>query len=138
MDEKIYEVQGNFISRDMFWKSYDGRKNKIRDLEDTHILNLHNFIGRKVEESFNYWKNSDEDLDEERKIYREGVYEKYKAIFNIILQEIEIRNLDIEKVANGQSLPFKKDGIWMHWPKGSSNPVPLPNSYKFIMDMKDD
>ena len=130
-EEKTFEVEGKEYGRDTLWRTYDGRELPIRELEDTHILNLLNYIGRRVDKS----KKALDELDSSEVLgygYREHRLLGNKAMLNVIKQEIAIRDLDVSRVAGGKNLPFKKDGNWMIWKEGDRLPTQIPNSIDFI------
>jgi len=125
-------------SRETIWKSYDGSEKPIKDLEDSHILNLIDYTARRLEKEVAYLEsldpNDEDELDlyEIRKEQRQERVDRAKAIHQIIQEEAEMRNLDRSLVANGKRLPFKKDGKWMIWKEGDRLPTEVPQSIDFI------
>jgi hypothetical protein len=118
-------------TRDTLWRTYDGRELPIRELEDSHILNLLNYIGRKYDLAKQYLAEADPKDDIMLEIRQER-FDAQESLLNVINTEIDLRGLDRNRVADGKSLPFKKDGRWMEWKKGDPRPTPIPNSIDFI------
>jgi len=129
-------MDDDIFTRDSLWGTYDGRRIPIKDLEDTHILNLIDFVGRKVEKAEENFKDctGNEFVLE----IRADRLEREKTILKVINEEVDLRKLDRSKVANGKRLPFKKEGIWMEWKKGEPRPTPIPNSIDFIKPIGED
>jgi len=124
------------FTRESLWGTYDGRRIPIKELEDSHILNLIDFVERKVEKAAGYLEESDGnsilfEIKQER-------LDKQKEILKVINEEVDLRKLDRSKVADGKRLPFKKDGVWMEWRKGEPRPTPIPNSINFIKPIGED
>jgi len=147
MKEKIFKYQDKEYSRDTKWGTFDGRKIPFRDLEDNHILNLYNFIGRRIKKAEEDIKNMDSG---DNKIYKEEYYKELirplkvdklkinEILFQLVLQEIEIRDLDTDLVKNEKSLPFRKDGKWWEWKIGARMPTPIPNSIVFMKGLDEE
>jgi len=121
-------------TRNSTWETYDGRKSPIKDLEDTHILNLVNFMSRRVKKAEESVKEEIDKIDSIDLIInmRKKRLSKNQQVLKVILEEVELRNLDLTKIASGKSLPFKKDGRWWQWKEGDPRPTPIPNSIDFI------
>jgi len=142
MENKNTQYKEEFIfTRDSKWGIYDGRKIPIKDLEDSHILNLLGYLGRRVN---NYREQVEElrkDLSLEYSVLladlKQRHVEKNLVILNVINEEIEIRNLDRSKADGEHSLPFKKDGVWMEWKKDFPRPTPIPSSIDFMSPIED-
>ncbi len=132
MDEDTFEE----FSRETVWGTYDGREIPIKDLEDTHILNLLLYLGRRISNI----KKEMENIDKDNILYeiKSEKLCKNESILKVINEEIDLRGLDRNRVANGKSLPFKKDGKWMIWKEGDPRPTPIPNSIDFIKPIGED
>jgi len=129
------------FTRETEWGTYDGRKIPIKDLEDSHILNLLGYIGRRVNNYRKQLEELQEDLSSEYSVrmveLKQSRIDKNLVILNVINEEIEIRNLDRSKAAGEHSLPFKKDGVWMEWKKDCPRPTPIPASIDFMSPIED-
>ena len=142
--ENIKEDDGFIFNRESEWGTYDGRKVKIKDMEDSHVLNLLSYIGRRVssiqDQMNTYLKDGVTGGNEyESMMYavKQDCLDKNLKILNVINEEIDIRDLDRSKVEGEKSLPFKKDGIWMEWKKDAPRPTPVPSSIDFISPLED-
>jgi len=118
------------FTRESLWGTYDGRRIPIKELEDSHVLNLIDFVERRVEKIEKSLKDA---AGQEFVLeIRAEKLNKEKNILKVINEEVDFRKLDRSKVANGKRLPFKKEGVWMEWRKGERRPTPIPNSIDFI------
>ena len=140
MDAKYYNADGDEITRDTECGSYDGSLQQIKDLEDTHILNISVYLEDKLEK---YEQRKKQLLDEEdpfdlRDIKIERYDELIKtclAFIGIIKDEIELRELDIALVKEGP-IPFKdKNGRDMEWSVDEGKPMRVSNTLKYLKNL---
>jgi len=128
MDEELY-------TRESIWRTHDGRDLAFKDLEDSHILNLIEFMKNNVAKAEKALENSSNEFLLEIRTER---LNKNKSMLKVINEEVDLRKLDRSKVANGKRLPFKKEGVWVEWKKGEPRPTPIPNSIDFIKPIGED
>jgi len=131
MEKKSIHGDDEKFTRETKWRTYDGREIPIKDLKDTHVLNLLNYTWRNVEKYKKHLEEGDKTNEFIIEIRQERYY-KSLEMYNLINAEIELRRLDRSKVAGGKNLPFKKDGQWLIWKEGDRLPTPIPNSIDFI------
>lgn len=85
-------------SKDTVWTSHDGRRNKIRDLEDTHLANLILFVSKRS------WENDD-------------------ILVSVLKEEAKDRGLTDIFLERAQ-IPHKaRDGRWYMWDYDKNIPV---------------
>lgn len=129
------------FTRETKWRTYDGSEIPVKDLEDSHILNLLGYIGRSVTNYHKQIEDLSDDLSNEYNAWmldlKQSHLDKNLTILNVINEEIELRDLDRSKADGEHSLPFKKDGVWMEWKKGSPLPTQVPSSIDFISPVED-
>jgi len=129
------------FTRESEWRTHDGRKIPIKDLDDSHVLNLLNYMERSVNKSRKQIEKLDEDTNGEYPFSKirfiQNLLDKNLVKLNVINEEIELRNLDRSKSDGGHGLPFKKNGVWVEWKKGFSRPTPIPASIDFINPIED-
>ena len=78
------------IDRDMVWTTFDGRHIKIRDLEDTHVANLIDYLSH-------------------RRLSRDG------ELITFLKKEAKLRGLK-EGFLERAQIPHKdSEGNWMIW-----------------------
>jgi hypothetical protein len=131
------------FTREDTWRTYDGTVKPIKDLEDSHILNLIAYTAYKLEGYVSYLEELDPENDPEDMYgiqyeMRQRRVSKYTAIHQVIQEEVDLRNLDRSLVSEGKRLPFKKDGKWMIWKKGDKAPTEVPQSIDFIKPLGDE
>lgn len=142
MENKSISEDDKFeFTRETKWGTYDGRRIPIKDLEDSHILNLLGYVGRRVTNYRKQLEELSEDLSSEFNVRMAELKQKHidknLIILNVINEEIEIRNLDRSKAEGEDSLPFKKNGVWMEWKKDCPRPTPIPASIDFMSPIED-
>ena len=128
------------FTRESKWSSYDGTEVPIKDLEDTHILNLIEFTYNniiKAQESVANYVCDGSDYSASKLELRVERLEFKKQVHEVINAEVELRGLDLSRVSDGKRLPFLKNGEWMVWKKGERSPTAIPKSIDFIKPVKD-
>ena len=123
------------ITRNTLWQTYDGRIIPIKNLEDSHILNLLNYLTNKI-------KGLKKDIKNSNNKYIKNIFQtasdKSQAVLKVIDKEIDRRKLDRSLVAGDKTLPFQdKNGNWMEWKTGSPLPTKIPQSIDFINPLKE-
>lgn len=125
-------------SRETLWGTYDDRELPIKDLEDSHILNLLTYLGKRVLLLESGLSSLDRTKEETLYNIKSNRLRINKRLLEVINEEIDLRGLDRDLVSGGKPLPFKKDGRWMIWKDGDRAPTPIPNSIDFIKPINED
>ena len=126
-----YETKNKSITRDTLWGTHDGRRVAFKDMEDTHLLNMLGFLGRRIEKIKNDIKDFPE-MDPDTLSFLCCKLTLNEDMLKVVDGEVDSRKLDRSLVADGKSLPFKKGDDWYIWKKGDSKPTKIPNSIDFI------
>lgn len=127
-------------SRETIWGSHDGRELPIKELEDSHILNLLTYIGKRKSRIEDSIKEIDPVININLYEYKISALNRNKSLLKVINEEIDLRGLDIKLVEGGKPLPYKIGGRWYIWKDGDPRPTLIPNSIDFIkpLDGKED
>jgi len=122
-------------TRESYWGSYDGRKTKIKDLDDTHILNLVGFLTKRVKK----YKEDTKRLKEENNPFYKYVKDATKQqndVLKVIKEEVKLRGLKITKEAREGAIPFKNNNKLMKWDYERNRPYEVPKSVRFVKKVK--
>ena len=126
------------ISRDTKWGSYDGRVKRIKDLEDTHVLNLVGYTRKRIKKlEVIIQEKMDNELFESANYLKETL-EIQKKLEEVFREEVKLRKLEITPAAEEGIIPFRdKDGNLMRWSYENNSPYKIPNSVRFIKKVSD-
>ncbi len=124
------------FGRDTEWRS-QFEKVKIRDMEDTHVVNvLHMVLGRieSLRKSIKEFKKEfkgDSELVETTVEYRKDLIDIQVKLSRVLKREMTLRKIPKE-LLDQAPIPFKKEGKTYKW-QGKRSQL-IPNSVKFIKD----
>lgn len=80
------------INRDMVWESMHGHKTKLKDMEDSHLINLHHYLTRRAALPWNNHETFD------------------VSVMKVIVKVLDERGIKIKDFPT--ELPYEIDGEW--------------------------
>jgi len=132
------------MTRESFWISHVGEKKKIKDLEDTHIVNLLFFTKnnlKKLKKTLKELEDSDDHtyyniLLKHQLIITEEKISCFKNIQKVIKEEIKIRK--IEGMVKKGPYEYVAKGKRYKWNYDENKPKQIHNSEHFIKNIIDE
>jgi len=137
VEKEYVTIDGTIFTRNTLWRNYEGISKPVKELADSHILNITVYLNDKLEKNL---KKRDELLSEKKdplelelllEIY-EGSISRNKKLLELIEDEVSLRELD-KSVLDGGVLPFfNKSGNKMFWERGEKSPQAISNAYEYM------
>jgi len=127
------------VTRESKWESYDGERKPLKDLDDTHLLNLMGFLEHRIKGR----NKSLDDLSEDTYLYTrlkeirlEGLSSD-TAFLKVVLELIEQRGLVITDSAKNARIPIKdkKTGKWIILDRETTERIEIPKSIIFVQNL---
>lgn len=134
-----FNGEGDVYSRYTPWHNYEGVVRPIKELEDSHILNISVYLRTKRAKNEDYLnKLKLREKEESNEFVQERWQSRLDSVnaqINVIDDEITLREVDPSLLDEGE-IPFKnKKGEDMIWYEGDKSPQHIRNTWKYLKSL---